>query len=207
VDEFANTAALTVVAGPAEAPRRRSAEFVPEAGLRKTGESTLPWKERSALDLSSIVKRIRHRLSWLPGSRLVLVGSLVLFLVLVALLGCLFLGLPLHGAAPPAGALLPTVDSGSSAPEPRSGAGSPEAGEPREPKEMAGSGSLGSGEEQGDQSGFGQVRLRDAADAIAEGRLHQALSLYRQLAAREPQDPSYLLSVRILAQAMKGRDK
>ncbi len=51
------------------------------------------------------------------------------------------------------------------------------------------------------------IRLKEAADALIEGRLDEALYLYQQLETAFPNDPSYPLAVHILLKSENGRSR
>lgn len=53
----------------------------------------------------------------------------------------------------------------------------------------------------------GKTLQRAAADAVAEGNAAAALSLYRKLAAKEPQVPAYRAATRILEERVRGAEQ
>ncbi len=170
---------------------RRSAEFIPKEGIRKTGELTMVWQEsRAKDDLEKNGEKIGKMLRFGRGRlRFVLIGAVLPLMSVVCVL--LFGG---ESKSHRDGRAESAMHKENQTP-PTTVVESPR----REPLTVPQSGTT--------DPQTAPSRLRDAADALLEGRLDEALVHYRALAAASPEDPSFALAVKILVRGREGASK
>jgi len=159
-----------------------SAEFIPPAGVRATGEITSVWADRPR-KLPALWKISSQWLSArFDRKRLVLIGALA---VLAATL--LLIPLPWSQDSPttqPVTVREPVVDNPQLPPSIK--------------KKV-----LDNDASRSSPVPIEQVTLQDAVEALIGGRLDEAREKYRQLHGIHPDDPSYALAVELLERRAK----
>ncbi|MFO8071752.1 MAG: hypothetical protein R6V85_07735 [Polyangia bacterium] len=180
----------TVVAQPnfKDARRRTTVEVVPPRGARRSGEVTAPWNAPRPSALRGL-KTLAGRIAGIPRRTL----ALAVCAVVAAGLALLTLGRDPASADTGAGAI-PSLetrpDAGTASTTAKSKTTNPELRAPRPQR-----------------PGAADAGLADAVDALAGGRLAEALAAYRSLARRDPQDRDLALAVRLLERRLRELER
>jgi len=187
-----------------QAPKTRTAEFLPPSGHRATGEVTLSWSPQSRFDM----KTLRPRLVSL-GKAVLSLRLIVLLVVLAGMAGVVVMEFVRSQDAKEA-----RESHDASEIRPAAAGSRTERIEP-----IAGDGDVLPALEtthektedtdrlEREQSSESTHTLRAAADALIDGQLDEALQIYRKLKDRSPHNESYSLAVEILSRSRKGRSK
>ncbi len=171
----------TVVAQPnrKDARPRTTVEVVPPRGARRSGELTVPWDAPRPCALRGL-KTLAGRVAAIPRRTL----ALAVCFAIAAGLALLTLGRDPASADTVASA----IPAGETRPDAGTASMTTEAQTPNLERRAP----------QPQRSGSADAGLADAVDALAGGRLEEALDAYRSLARREPQDRDLALAVRLL---------
>lgn len=158
---------------------RRSAQYIPVAGVRKTGEVTALWVPKKRFGFLLVWDFMRAK----TKGRLAILCIVICLLVVGAFVIPFFLEIKKTSADPNRGLKVNRAEESE-----------------MHRVEDEGSSSLGPVSDGGKHEEH--PSLKNAADALVDGRLAEALGVYRRLARAFPDDESYALAAEIL-----GREK
>ena len=168
-------------APPREAPGKITAQFLPESGLRATGEVTAAWIPKRPVAAALAGRIGRLRVAARRRRRPAILASIVL-------------------AAAFAAAFAPALASRTE-PASRTAAEAPESAP--DPDHAGGGGVIESGAAPTGEV-LAEADLAGTVDAVLSGQLEKALRGYETLQASDPDNESFALAVRILAARTGG---
>ncbi|MCP4606156.1 MAG: hypothetical protein GY847_37525 [Proteobacteria bacterium] len=189
-------------------PQYHNAEFVPPSGQRRIGEVTIPWSKRDRLDVEQLLKKMASLGKGIRHHRRLL--FLIAFMSAAAIATIGFAGN--GGVFKKAGgeslgraesSILPAVEVGTESID-HPGDNIVKADNDRA---IPSTQPMREMEDIPSVSDENRPKLKSAADALIEGRLDEALAIYRQLKILFPDNESYALAVDILQRSKKGAMK
>ncbi len=177
-----------------QAPKTRSAEFLPPSGHRATGEVTLSWSPQSRFDMKTLRPRLVSLGKAVSSRRLI-----VLLVTLAGMVGVVAMEFARtqnakesHGRSE-----IHLAAAGSRA----------ERVEPIADDEVVPPALEATHKETEDTDHLSSHTLKAAADALIDGQLDEALQTYLSLKDRFPHNESYSLAVEILSRSREERLK